>query len=177
MHGPLLAVVHSRIAQMTPEEKARPRPRIPCFRLRERGFCLRPGRAACLTPFKNLAVCATRSAGVCICLAPFERSAGLQTCRIADFQSAEPSPVPRLGRRRIVCGLETRVTAGLKTCYSAVATLNTYRRLRLRHAKALQSPRLHPAPYSSAMAVTPNRCALEGIGVPSCICPASASVA
>ena len=94
-------------------------PLIPCFRLRERGFWLRPGRAACLTPFKNFAVCATRSAGVCICLAPFGRSAGFQTCRIADFQSAEPSPVPRLWRRRSVCGLETRDTAGLETCATA----------------------------------------------------------
>src|SRR5437867_8154884 len=64
--------------------------------------------------------------GECICLASFGRSTGFQTCRIADFQSAEPSPVRGLWRRRSVCGLETRDTAGLETCYSAVATLNTY---------------------------------------------------
>src|SRR5436305_3384641 len=51
--------------------------------------------------------CFPLSWGESICLAPFGRSAGFQTCRIADFQSAEPSPVRGLWRRRSGCGLET----------------------------------------------------------------------
>src|SRR5256885_16037163 len=78
-----------------------------------------------------------------VCLAPFGRSAGFQTCRIADFQSAEPSPVPRLWRRRSVCGLETRDTAGLETCIALQ---------RGRHAKHIRERRLGrpktPAPLT-----------------------------
>src|SRR5437016_13985964 len=47
------------------------------------------------------------------------------TCCIADFQSAEPSSVPRLWRRRSVCGLETRDTAGWKPA-TPKGRLNTY---------------------------------------------------
>src|SRR5438034_11810127 len=52
------------------------------------------------------------------------------TCCIADFQSAEPSPVPRFWRPRSVCGLETvgnpRYSRFGNLRYGAVATLNNY---------------------------------------------------
>src|SRR5207237_10649398 len=50
--------------------------------------------------------------GMCLAWRP-RCSAGFQTCRIADFQSAEPSPVPRLWRRRSVCELES-IVFGMK---------------------------------------------------------------
>src|SRR2546429_8885495 len=39
-------------------------------------------------------------------------------------KSAESSPVLRLWRRRSVCGLETRDTAGLETCATARSPLH-----------------------------------------------------
>src|SRR5205823_8813672 len=62
-----------------------------------------------------------------ICLARFERR--FPTWCIIDFQSAEPSPVPRLWRRRSVRGLETRDTQIWKSRYG-----------RGRHAKQLRKP-------------------------------------